>query len=323
MERRARRAFKREALPDYAAKSREGRTYQLDRVLAILDPMTPVEHVTTDRVVELYDALRRDRSHRTAMAYLDAISKVFQWAELENPVTLARTRITRKTPQTANARALNDANCNPVEPKAMAKLWPRLSGDLETVALLCHDAGLRIGEAMGLRWEDVTFGQDETDTRRAIVVKRSRVNGRTGKTKSGRERTVLLSRRLRAHLLAKRMASGRKARGYIVEHSWPKTYHDQMGRACLAAKVPTIRFKDLRDTFASVLITNGIVLHWVSRQLGHASLTVTEKHYARYMALDGYRNPWMVPEGEVPSDLFAALEAGRTKSAQIRTKVSK
>lgn len=71
-----------------------------------------------------------------------------------------------------------------------------------------------------------------------------------------------------------------------------------------------IHFKDLRDTFASTLITHGIVLKWISLQLGHASVATTERHYARYMAVDGYQNPWIVPAGSVPSDLFAMIESG-------------
>jgi len=35
---------------------------------------------------------------------------------------------------------------------------------------------------------------------------------------------------------------------------------------------------------------------------------VTEQHYAAYMAMDGYRNPWMVPDGGLPSDLFEMLD---------------
>ena len=34
----------------------------------------------------------------------------------------------------------------------------------------------------------------------------------------------------------------------------------------------------MRDTFASTLITHGIVLKWISLQLGHASVATTERH---------------------------------------------
>jgi len=78
----------------------------------------------------------------------------------------------------------------------------------------------------------------------------------------------------------------------VVEQPWHKNIHDRMGRV---AKVNEPLFKDFRDTYASNFIAHGIVLKWISLQLGHASVAVTERHYARYMAVDGYQNPWMVP----------------------------
>lgn len=39
-----------------------------------------------------------------------------------------------------------------------------------------------------------------------------------------------------------------------------------------------------------------------------ANVGITERHYARWMAQDGYRNPWLVPEGQLPTDLFSTLD---------------
>jgi hypothetical protein len=104
------------------------------------------------------------------------------------------------------------------------------------------------------------------------------------------------------------MEQGRPARGWVVSQSWHANCHDRLRKSCKAAKVEPLRFKDLRNTYASTLITNGIVLKWISLQLGHANVGTTERHYARYMAVEGYQNPWIVPPGCVPSDLFAELD---------------
>jgi len=61
--------------------------------------------------------------------------------------------------------------------------------------------------------------------------------------------------------------------------------------------------KDLRDTFASQLLTAGVQLGYVSRQLGHSDVSVTARHYARWAGGDGYRSPLTVGEHEVPADL--------------------
>ena len=217
----------------------------------------------------------------------------------------------------AKKRALDDSNCNPVSPASITALLPRLRGDILTTTLLRYELGLRIGEATGLRWEDVTFGTEDSDVRRSVLIRRSRVGNQVGPTKSGRERRVAMSRRTRAHLMERFIFAGRPARGWVVEQSWHKNCHERLRKGCKAAKIDAIRFKDLRDTYASTLITHGIVPKWISLQLGHASVGTTERHYARYMAVEGYQNPWVVPEGMVPSDLFATLDGW---SHQIRTR---
>jgi hypothetical protein len=67
------------------------------------------------------------------------------------------------------------------------------------------------------------------------------------------------------------------------------------------------RVKDLRDTFASQLLTAGVQLGYVSVQLGHADVGVTARHYPRWADGDGYRDPMRLQVGEVPADLLERL----------------
>ncbi len=77
-------------------------------------------------------------------------------------------------------------------------------------------------------------------------------------------------------------------------------------KVCEAASPDGFTLKDLRDTFESQLLTAGVSLGYVSRQLGHADLATTARHYARYLDED-YRQPLAVEPGEVPADLLAKL----------------
>jgi hypothetical protein len=72
--------------------------------------------------------------------------------------------------------------------------------------------------------------------------------------------------------------------------------------------------KDLRDTFASQLLTAGVQLGYASRQLGHADVSVTARHYAKWAGGDAYRQPLEVGEGEVPADLLSRLAAKSPQS---------
>lgn len=53
------------------------------------------------------------------------------------------------------------------------------------------------------------------------------------------------------------------------------------------AEIPaSLRFHDLRHTYASCLIANGMSIKAVSRRLGHASIDITLKAYAHLMPDD-------------------------------------
>lgn len=67
------------------------------------------------------------------------------------------------------------------------------------------------------------------------------------------------------------------------------------------------RMKDLRDTFASQLLSAGVQLGYVSMQLGHADVGVTARHYARWVGGDRSIEPMRLGPVEVPADLPARL----------------
>ena len=67
--------------------------------------------------------------------------------------------------------------------------------------------------------------------------------------------------------------------------------------------------KDLRDTFGSWLVSLGIPMLYVSRQLGHSTTGVTETHYAKWIPGDGslYLEPPRLEPGEIPADFLTRL----------------
>jgi integrase len=67
------------------------------------------------------------------------------------------------------------------------------------------------------------------------------------------------------------------------------------------------RLKDLRDTYASQLLTCEVSFGYVSAQLEHADVSVTARHYARWVESDFYRVPLVLEPGEVPADFLARL----------------
>ena len=63
------------------------------------------------------------------------------------------------------------------------------------------------------------------------------------------------------------------------------------------------------STFASQLLTAGVQLGYVSQQIGHADVSVTARHHARWVGSSSYRAAMRVEPGEVSADLLARLDS--------------
>lgn len=60
-------------------------------------------------------------------------------------------------------------------------------------------------------------------------------------------------------------------------------------RARGKAKLPAFRLYDLRHTYASLLLSAGAPITYVSAQLGHVNPSTTLRYYARWIPNKGRR----------------------------------
>jgi integrase len=165
---------------------------------------------------------------------------------------------------------------------------------LYTAALVI---GLRMGEALGLRWRDIDL-ERRTLTVNRILERIGRGNGSTlqfvePKTSRSR-RTVTLpevaAKALRAHRvrqLEERLAEGSRWRDHelvfpttIGTPLEPHSLHDDFKRILVKAGLPEIRFHDLRHSAASLMLAQGIPLRSIQEILGHSSIALTANLYA-------------------------------------------
>ena len=127
---------------------------------------------------------------------------------------------------------------------------------------------------------------------------------------------VALSRRLREALAEMHRAQFRPgAERRVLPGFDPYNFHDRgwtmiLRRAEIGDRSP----KDLRDSYASWLLSLGVQLAWVSRQLGHVDIEVTARHYSKWCGGDVYRDPMALAEGELPPDLLARVVAESPQS---------
>ena len=62
---------------------------------------------------------------------------------------------------------------------------------------------------------------------------------------------------------------------------WPYVNRD-LARACRTAKIPRVSPNDLRRTFASLLVQDGVPLDVVAKLLGHSSAAMVYRVYGRF-----------------------------------------
>jgi integrase len=145
----------------------------------------------------------------------------------------------------------------------------------------CIYAGLRSGEARGLRWCDVDF-----EARRIRVRQQSLRDGELGPLKTdSSERDIVLYPQLADELAAHRAQAEPNERDLVFATSDGATiarckFRRHLDAAAERAAIRHTTPHDLRRTFGSILIAAGADITFVQRQMGHSSAAVTLNCYA-------------------------------------------
>jgi integrase len=186
----------------------------------------------------------------------------------------------------------------PLSPDEARALLVAAQGDrLEALYLLAISTGLREGELLALRWEDVDLEAAVVRVSRTLTRNGGKVSVGPPKTKNSR-RTVGLTdgavEALREHLtrqLEEMKSAGSLYRpgglvfanevGGIVN---PSNLRNRSLKALLErAGLPAIRFHDLRHTCATLLLSRNVNPKIVSEMLGHASIAITLDTYSHVL----------------------------------------
>jgi len=178
--------------------------------------------------------------------------------------------------------------------------------------------GVRRGELLGMKWEDVDF------ERRRLHVRRAFVRGRITLPKSGRGRHVAMASALGSLLLDVLALRRREALalGWAETPEW--VFPSQTGtpidqdnferswrrvrRRAQALGVRPLRLHCARHTWASLALASGKSVRWVADQLGHADPALTLRVYAHvipndepdlsFLEFGGPRRPQTAPRSD-------------------------
>lgn len=159
------------------------------------------------------------------------------------------------------------------------------------IFLLLARTGMRIGEALALKWDDIDFNY------RSIKVCRNFYRNRITKPKNGKTRLVDMSLQLTKSLKALELSCKKKGLalglGDLPEYVFTNKYGRLINlyewrkqvfyKAIKKSGVKKIRIHDLRHTYATLRISKGDNVADVSKQLGHHSVKFTMDTYYHWM----------------------------------------
>jgi integrase len=173
-----------------------------------------------------------------------------------------------------------DRIASPAEAAELLAALPERDRALWATAMY---AGLRRGELLALRWEDVDLGAGVIHVERSWDAKEGAVGP---KSRAGR-RTVPIPAVLRDYLVEHKLRSGRHV-GLVFGRSYaepftPSNVRRRSNAAWVRAGLEPIGLHECRHTFASLMIAASVNAKALSAYMGHSSVTITLDRYGYLM----------------------------------------
>lgn len=141
--------------------------------------------------------------------------------------------------------------------------------------------GLRRGELLGLKWSDIDFQRSTLRVQRTISRQAGKVVEAPLKTKNAYHSLPLSADAIDVLKIQKQKVNSE----YVFPSPSggpmsPDSVLHRLQRVLKRAGLPSIRFHDLRHTFATLALQNGVDIKTVSGMLGHYSAGFTLDTYA-------------------------------------------
>ncbi len=207
--------------------------------------------------------------------------------------------IPRNVTETVKAPQVSRKEFTPLSVGESKRLIEAAKGDrFEAIYLLAVSTGMRQGELLGLKWEDVDLERGTLQVRRTL----STANGKGftfGVPKTAKSRRSIklpavalssLKHHRKAQLEERVALSGLYSDQGLVFPSrtgTPVYRQDLITRSfkplLQRAGLPDIRFHDLRHTCATLLLLKGVHAKYVQELLGHATISITLDTYSHVL----------------------------------------
>jgi integrase len=249
-----------------------------------LKTLTP-DHVRKFRSTKLNSGL----STRTVQLLLTLLRKALQQAVNDGLVP-------RNVAQDIKVHQARKGEVRHLTPDQARRLLSSAGGDrLEALYVLAIHTGLRQGELLALKWDDIDYESETLSVKRTLSAAKDGPRFTAPKTKNSRRTVPLTPDATGALQRHKAMQVEEKC---LVGDSWEdsdlvfrSTTGTPIQRNNLVARSfkplldkaglpPTFRFHDLRHTAASLLFSRGLHPKIVQEVLGHSTIAITLDVYS-------------------------------------------
>jgi len=247
---------------------------QLQALLRIAGADTPIEHLSKKHV----EAIKREVNTRTGKplsrstidSYLRATAALVHWALREGYLSADITELVQYDPGPVVMRPW-------LQPFEVEPFLSACSPSHRIRAGFLIETGLRVGEAVNMRWTWVQRGIGRPSIRVPALDPTTDFMA-----KGKKARAIPLSKRAQSFLADAQEKWG--SDGFIL-HDADKpidgsNWCDDTHSACRRAGVTDTDTHGLRRTAGALWLAAGLDIYRVSRLLGHASVTTTERAYA-------------------------------------------
>jgi hypothetical protein len=157
------------------------------------------------------------------------------------------------------------------------------------IALVC---GLRQGESLGLRWQDIDFDKGLLQLKTQIQMVENRATFTSLKTARSMRTIVLTDETTQALLNHKEIIQKMKEQAGGTWEEWDLVFpriigsprsatvdSDEWHRCLSLCGIPRRRLHDARHTAATLMYSQGVGIETISRALGHSSSAITSRLY--------------------------------------------
>ncbi len=205
--------------------------------------------------------------------------------------------VTRNVAKLVDPPRVPKHEIRPLTPAQAKRLIDKAEGDrLKALYVTALGTGLRQGELLALRWEDVDLKARRLRVRHTLANVGGTLTLLEPKTDRSRRNIMLpdsVGRELRAHRTRQkeeRLVAG--SRWVNSGHVFTTTIGTPLHAATVTrafqaalkrAKLPDSRFHDLRHAAATFLLAQGMTLEDVKQLLGHSSITLTSNTYGHVL----------------------------------------